>query len=715
MGLLCLAVPMVFFGASQPVRAAAPCTWMDRSKTPDRRAHELLAAMTLDEKITMVHGNGDIFVYYGMAGHIPANPVLCIPDLTLNDGPAGVGDGQPATTAFPSPILRAATWDPALQRRFGDALGWESWHKGVGVMLAPNLNLARVPMNGRNFEAFGEDPYLSGWTAAAEIQGIQQNNVIATAKHYAENSQETNRNTISEDVDARTLHELEGQAFEIALEQGKPGSVMCSYNLVNSAWACENPALLTTLLKQEYGFDGFVMSDWGATHSTVPAANAGLDMEMWDGTYFGAPLKQAVQDGQVPLSRLNDMVLRILRAMFRVGVFDRPPSPEPDAYAADVATPAHAALARELAEQGTVLLKNDGPVLPLTGLGKTIAVIGFGAGPDGAPAVYGGGGSSHIPEAGFYPNVVSPLQGITQRGLANGDRVVYADGSVTADAVAAASAADVALVFVNDAEGEGSDRSSLKLQGGTCALLACTYSPVDQDQLVASVAAANPRTVVVLNTGAPVLMPWVDSVPAIVEAWYPGIEDGNAIAAVLFGDVNPSGKLPQTFPKSQSDLPTQTPDQYPGVNGHAVYSEGLDMGYRWYDAKGIQPLFAFGHGLSYTTFGYSGLSVKKVAGGNVSVTFTLKNTGLRPGAEVAQVYVGDPPSNGEPPKQLKGYRKVLLQPGESSQVTLTLDPRAFAYWQNRWLVSGGTYTMFVGSSSRDIRLQGTVSLGKKAL
>jgi beta-glucosidase len=691
---------------------------MDTSKTPDQRAHELLAAMTLDEKITMVHGNGDIFVYYGMAGHIPANAALCIPDVTLNDAGAGVGDGQPNTTAFPAAIDQAATWDPTLQRRFGDALGWEAWHKGINIMLAPDLNVARVPMNGRNFEAFGEDPFLSGTTAAAEIQGIQQNAVIATAKHYAANSQETNRNTISEDVDPRTFHELEGQAFDIAITQGKPGSVMCSYNLVNSVWACENPTLLTTILKKEYGFDGFVMSDWGATHSTVPSANAGLDMEMYDGTYFGAPLKQAIADGQVPLSRLNDMVLRILRSMFRVGVFDRPAAPEPGAFAADVATPADATLAREVAEQGTVLLKNNGPILPLNGLGKKIAVIGQPAGPVGAPYSYGGGGSSHVPEAGFYPNVVSPLQGITQRGLANGDTVTYADGSVTADAVTAATAADVAIVFANDAEGEGTDRPSLTLQGGTCSLLACAYSPVDQDQLVASVVAANPHTIVVLDTGGPVLMPWAGAVPGIVEAWYPGIEDGNAIAAILFGDVNPSGKLPQTFPKAQSDLPTQTPEQYPGVNGHAVYSEGLNVGYRWYDAKGVAPLFAFGHGLSYTSFAYSGLVVKKLAGGNVSVAFTLKNTGTRPGAEVAQVYVGDPPSSSEPPKQLKSYQKVFLQPGQTSQVSLTLDPRAFAYWatsQNGWAIGGGTYTLLVGSSSRDIRLQGTVNVGKKTL
>ena len=301
--------------------------------------------MTIDDKITMVHGDGNIFIYYGMAGHIPANAQLCIPDLTLNDAGDGVGDGQLNTTAFPAAIDQAATWDPALQRRFGAALGWEAWHKGIDIMLAPDLNLARIPMNGRNFEAFGEDPILSGTTAAAEIQGVQQNNVIATAKHYAENSQETNRNAVSEDVDPRTLHELEGQAFELALKQGRPGAVMCSYNEVNSVYACENPTLLTTVLKNQFGFDGFVMSDWGATHSTAPAANAGLDMEMWDGTYFGDPLKQAVESGQVPMSRLDDMVLRILRSMFRVGVFDNPPASEPDAYHADVATPDDALVA----------------------------------------------------------------------------------------------------------------------------------------------------------------------------------------------------------------------------------------------------------------------------------------------------------------------------------------------------------------------------------
>ena len=705
--LCAAAIPAGLISTTSSARASAQCPWMDTSKSANQRAQLLLNAMSLDDKITMVHGDGNIFIYYGMAGHIPANAALCIPDLTLNDAGAGVGDGQLGTTPFPAPIDQAATWDPSLQRQFGNALGWEAWHKGIDIMLAPDLNVARVPMNGRNFEAFGEDPYLSGLTAAAVIQGVQQQNVIATAKHYAENSQETNRNTISEDVDQRTYHELEGQAFELAVKQGHPGAVMCSYNLINGAYACENPQTLTTILKQQYGFDGFVMSDWGATHSTVPSANAGLDMEMFQGTYFGQPLKDAVASGQVPLSRLNDMVLRILRSMFRVGVFDNPPAPEPDAYHADVATPDDALLARQISEQGTVLLKNQGGVLPLSGTGKTIAVIGQPGG-DGAAFAYGGAGSSHVPEAGNYPYVVSPLQGIQQRALASNDKVLYADGSVTADAVAAATAADVAIVFANDSETEGVDRADLTLSNGACELIACGPATYDQNQLISSVAAANPHTVVVLDSGGPVLMPWLSSVQGLLEAWYPGVEDGNAIAALLFGDVNPSGKLPETFPMSQADLPTNTPEQYPGVNGHAVYSEKLDVGYRWYDARNIAPLFPFGFGLSYTTFGYSGLSVSSTKSAGVTVSFTLSNTGSRAGAEVAQVYVGYPSSAGEPPHQLRGYQKVFLAPGESKAVSVTLAPQAFAYWdtsRNAWTVAGGTYQVLVGGSSRNLPLQ----------
>jgi beta-glucosidase len=404
--------------------------------------------------------------------------------------------------------------------------------------------------------------------------------------------------------------------------------------------------------------------------------------------------------------------------MFADGVFDDPAAAEPNAYANDVERPDDITLARTIAEDGAVLLKNAGGVLPLRGTGKKIAVIGPVAGPQGVQNVYNGSGSSHVPEAGGKADVVSPLQGITQRGLGNGDAVVYADGSSTVDAVAAATAADVAVVFAGQEDSEGVDRANLQDTYTVCQLVACQTLPIDQDKLISSVAAANPNTIVVLNTGGPVLMPWLDQVKGVFEAWYPGQEDGNAIAALLFGDVSPSGKLPETFPRSEADLPTRTAQQYPGVNGHATYSEGLDVGYRWYDAKSIAPLFPFGYGLSYTTFGYSNLVLRAASDGSVAVSFSLKNTGTRTGAEVAQVYVGDPSTAGEPPKQLKSYRKVLLEPGQAQTVSLSLDPRSFAVWdtgRHAWVVPGGKYTVSIGSSSRDVRLSAPVSVPRRVL
>jgi beta-glucosidase len=700
--------------------ATAQCPWMDATQSPDQRAGELVGAMTLDQKLSMLHSaEPDMLAYYGTAGHVAAIPGLCVPDLVLNDAGAGVGDGQVNTTAFPAGIAQAASWDPNVQQQFGAGLGWEAWHKGINVMLAPGVNIDRVPMNGRNFEYASEDPYLAGQTGAAVIRGIQSQNVIATVKHLAANNQETNRMTVSADVDERTLHEIYLPAFETAVNQGKAGAVMCSYNQLNSVYACENPALLTDVLKKEFGFSGFVMSDWGATHSTVAAANAGLDMEMAgsnNGQYFGDALKTAVINGQVSMTRLNDMVTRIVRSAFADGLFDHPAAAEPDGFAAVVNTPAEATLARTIAEQGTVLLKNKDGLLPLDGQGKKIALIGQAAGAAGAEQAYGGGGSSHVPLAGAVP-VVSPQQGITQRGAANGDTVVYADGTSVADAVAAAKAADVAIVYANDSETEGTDRTNLGLNYGTCSLVACAQFPVSQDQLIGAVAEANPNTIVVLNTGGPVRMPWLGQVKSVVEAWYPGQEDGNAAAAVLFGDVNPSGKLPETFPVSENDLPTQTTAQYPGVNGHATYSEGLQVGYRWYDSQNIAPLFPFGHGLSYTTFSYSGLRVSRTSSG-ASVTMTITNTGTRAGAEVAQVYLAAPAAAGEPPKQLKGYQKVFLNPGQARSVTVPVDSRAFAQWdttKHTWLITPGTYQILVGSSSRDIRAQSSLTMPAKTL
>ena len=551
----------------------------------------------------------------------------------------------------------------------------------------------------------------------AEINGLQQNPVIADVKHFAGNNQETNRMSSSSDISERTLHEIYLPAFEASVKPGDVGSLMCSYNLVNTVYACENDPILNGVLKGTFGFQGFVVSDWGATHSTIPAANNGLDMEMdiVPGSHFGSALKTAVQAGQVPMSRLDDMVLRILRSMFKFGIFDHPVPgtslAQAAAYAASVDTPAAAQVARQAAAAGIVLLKNEGGVLPLTGGGKKIAVIGQPAGP-GAEFFYNGQGSSHVPEAGFKP-VVSPLQGMQTAALGNGDTVLFADGSVTADSVAAATAADVAVVFAYDGESEGVDRSTLALTNDHCSLLGCVQTGYDQNALVRSVAAANRNTVVVLTTGGPVLMPWLPQVEGVVEAWYPGQEMGNAIADVLFGAVNPSGKLPQTFPRSEADLPTNTPAQYPGVNLHVSYSEGLDVGYRWYDDKNIDPLFPFGHGLSYTTFRYTNLAITPAptAGGQAVVSFEVANTGSVAGAEVPQVYVGAPPVNlvGEPNKQLRGFDKVSLRPGQSRHVSVTVDSRSVSYWNTAvhdWAVEPGCHPVLVGSSSRDIRLQG---------
>ncbi len=713
--------------ASLSARAAGCSAWMDTSKTADQRAGELLAVMTNTEKATLTQFQGVIFTHGGAAGFIGGSPSLCIPDLVLNDAGQGVGDAMIGTTAFPAPIAQAASWDSAMQQAFGAELGNQAWNRGVNVQLAPALETNRVVLNGRNFEYFSEDPYLSGQVGAAASRGIQSQHVIATIKHYIANSQETARNSDSSDVDERTLHELYLPQYEAAIQQGGAGSVMCSYNRINSVYACENRDTLTTDLKQQIGFPGFVMSDWGATHSTAASANNGLDMEMnaTSPTYFGSTLVTAVQNHQVSQQRLDDMARRILREMFAVGLFDHPPTAEPEAQASVVDTPAANALAGQIAAEGIVLLKNQDGILPLASPAKRIAAIGGPAGPAEALFTYNGAGSSHIPEAGYKPNVISPLAGMQTLGATKNDVVTYADGSAPqfADAIAAATAADVAVVFVYDQSGEGADRASLSLplNGTTCGLLVCVQgNGYNQDALVEAVANANPNTVVVLETGAPVLMPWLNKVKGVVEAWYPGQDEGDAIASVLFGDVNPSGKLPQSFPASVADLPLlANPKQYPGVNvagdaigPHSRYTEGLDVGYRWYDDHGIQPLFPFGHGLSYTTFSYGNLQVMSgpTAGEPAQVAFDVTNSGSRAGAEVAQLYVGAPPVNyaGEPLKQLRGYSRVVLAPGQTQHVVLPVSARAVSYWDtgsHRWQTENGCHPILVGSSSRDIRLQ----------
>jgi beta-glucosidase len=716
-GLLLPGVVLIATGTAAPGRAASCGPWMDASQSPDQRAHELLNVMTIQQKDQLLVGTGD-FYYYGAADEIPGIPALCIPNQVFNDEGQGLSDGQQNVTAFPSGMNDAATWDGGLAYGFGQAIGTQAWQKGINVWLAPGIDIGRVPMNGRTFEYYGEDPYLSGQTAAAVVRGAQSEHVIATAKHYAANDQETNRMTVSADVDERTLEEISLPAFEAAVKQGGVGAVMCAYNRVNSVYACENPDLLTKYLDQ-FGFSGYVMSDWGATHSTVNAANAGLDQEhnIFPGQFFGSALVTAVQNGQVSMARFDDMVLRVLRSMFRIGLFEDPAAPEPQGYAADVDTPQADATALRLSEEGTVLLKNGGGILPLTATGQRIALIGSAAGA-GATSVYNGGGSGQVVSAA--PKVVTPYQGIQQRALANLDTVTYTDGSSIEDAVVAAKAADVAIVYGYYTESEGSDIPNLSLNSSSCSLFGCLPGASNQDQMIAAVAAANPHTIVVLNTGGPALMPWLDQVPGVLEAWYPGQEDGNAIAALLFGDVNPSGKLPMTFPRSMSDLPTQTQAQYPGVSEpgdtvgpHVIYSEGLNVGYRWYDDMGIQPLFPFGYGLSYTSFSYKNLRVKaaRSASGTATVSFTVTNTGSRAGAEVPQLYVGAPADNyaQEPLKQLRGYARVTLQPGQSLRVSLPVTLRAVSYWStasHSWQPETGCHPVLVGGSSRDVRLQG---------
>ena len=700
------------------------CPWMNTSLSPNQRAEMLLGAMSLSQKVSMTYQQVPIATHFGAAGYIAGIPSLCIPDLVFNDAGQGVGDAQTQTTAFPAPIAQSSSWDPALQYAFGRALGQEAWQKGIDVQLAPGIETDRIPMNGRNWEYMSEDPYLAGQAGAAIVRGVQSEHVIVTLKHFIANSQETDRGTgsatDSSDLNKRTLEEIYAPQYDVAIKQGGAMGVMCSYNRINSVYSCQNPRTLGGVLEKQFGFEGFVVSDWGATHSTVASAKAGLDIEMnlAPGTYFGPALQTAVQHGQVSIATLNGMVLRILRAMFTVGVFDHPPAAQPGAFAADVSTPAHVALARQISEEGTVLLKNADGVLPLSGRDKTIALIGTDAGPAGAENEYNGQGSGHVPEIGdgTVP-VVSPLVAMLQRASSAGDTILPADGTAGLDAVAVAKAASVAVVVVGDSESEGIDRKNLTLTGGLCVLVTCTPQPYDQNHLISEVAAANPNTILVLDTGGPVLMPWLPKVKGVLEAWYPGQQDGNALAALLFGDVDPSGHLPETFPASMAQLPIRSAAQWPGVTvtgdsvgPHSSYSERLLVGYRWYQAEHYKPLFPFGFGLSYTSFRFSRLSVSP-ARRFVTVRFTLTNTGARAGADVAQVYVGDPKSTGEPPLQLKGYQRATLAAGHSRRVTVSLPETSFAYWSTRlgtWVVARGRYGIYVGDSSASLPLHAFV-------
>jgi beta-glucosidase len=808
----------------------APATTADVEK----RVDSLVSKMTLEEKIEMIGGVNDFYT----------RPIkrLGIPSLRMSDGPMGVHD-YGLTTAYPAGIALAASWDTDLVQRFGVSMGKDARARGVHFILGPGMNIYRAPMCGRNFEYFGEDPFLASKIAVAAIQGIQSQRVIATAKHFAGNNSEFARMTLSSNIDERTLREIYLPAFESSVKDAKVGAVMDAYNLVDGIYMTQNNYLNNEILKKEWGFNGILMSDWGATHDGVGAAIGGLDLEMPSPTFMnGNALLPALKEGKLQLATLDDKVRRILRKAIEFGFFDQPQT--------DTEIPTFSQegrqVALEAARGGIVLLKNSGNLLPLNASKvKTIAVIG----PDAYPAVPSGGGSAETKPF----SAVSFLEGISNR-LGTKARVLYAVDTPNLDEVfeqsefvttpggesglkgeyfsndalngspamvrtdqhihfdwgegsfapnqpidhfsvrwtgyfvpkesgdytffssaddgvrlyigeeaviddwqphaqtvdnyarhfeagqaykirfeyfeavgsaiagfgvtraesfigratkAIAAKADAVIICVGfdpKTESEGSDRT-FQLPGG-------------QDELIRQISAVNKNTIVVLTAGGNVDMTqWVDRVPAILHAWYSGQEGGTALAQILFGDYSPSGKLPVSFERRWEDNPTFH-SYYPAKGESQVqYSEGVFVGYRHYDRAQTKPLFAFGHGLSYTTFEYSGLSVTPRAGNlnePITVSFEIKNMGQREGAEVAELYVGDSHASvPRPVKELKGFAKLNLKPGESRRVTLTLDRRAFSFYDVKkkdWSAEAGEFTILVGGSSDDIRLQDKFTL-----
>ncbi|HEV3172199.1 MAG TPA: discoidin domain-containing protein [Actinocrinis sp.] len=674
-----------------PQPAPGGCPWLNEPNVAvSTRVAQLMGAMTQDQKDHLLFGDGSSTYI----GQIQGQSALCIPNVNLEDGPAGVGDGLGGVVQFPDGEVAAATFDTGYEHNFGVAAGQEFAAKGVNVSLGPTINIVRDPRWGRSYETFGEDPYLTGEIVSADVQGMQSQGVMAMVKHAAAYNIEQPDGPGSGGgyvvVDPRTLQEIYLPGFQTAIEKGGAAAIMCAYSNVNGEYSCQNPSIENIGLYQQAGFQGFISSDWGAIHDTVQSANAGETIEMPFGGFFGPNLETAVANGQVTQATFDTMVSRVLTQMFRFGMFDHAPTGSTTAI---VAEPAHLATALQGDEEGTVLLKNNG-VLPLNPNGtESIAIIGSDA---SSGAITGGAGSGSATSSGTY----DPLYSIQQRTAGTHVTVSYNDGSNQASAVALAQSSNVAIVFAADNYGhEESDNTTLNL-------------PNNQDALISAVAQANPNTIVVLNDNSAILMPWLNQVAGVFEGFYQGQEYGQSIAALLFGDVNPSGHLPITFPTSLTALPANTAAQWPGTGGTVQYSEGLDVGYRWYDANNVTPLFPFGFGLSYTSFSFSNLQVGALNNGHATVTATVTNTGSRAGTEVAQLYVGDPASVGEPPHQLKGFQRIALNPGASGTVTFTVTAHDLAHWDttsSNWIASAGGYQILVGDSSRNLPLSGTLN------
>ncbi|CAL9634449.1 Beta-hexosaminidase [Streptomyces sp. enrichment culture] len=797
--------------------AAAGAGGHPRAATaPGTRVDDLVARLTLPEKVSLLHGASDPHPL-GQAGHVPGVPRLGIPPLRLSDGPAGVRVAARAT-ALPAPVLLAAAFDPGLARRYGQVIGREGRALGQDVLLSPMVNLIRTPYAGRNFETFAEDPLLAADLVAAETEGIQGEGLIATVKHFALNNQEKDRETVDVRVGERALHEVYLRAFEAAVA-ARTGAVMAAYNKVGGIHAGENADLLTGVLRERWGFDGLVMSDWSATHSTAAALAAGLDLEMPDGKHYGAPLLKAVTDGTVPEAHVDRAVRRVLTVMDRFGLLDADPPPRPARDAA-----AGAAVAREVAEAGATLLRNERGTLPLVP-GRTVAVIG----PTGDRPLVGGGGSAHVvPDRADRPldaigaraarvtyalgedvfgkrlpaGALAPAADTDSRHVPAGETWTY-DGTLTvpkadewtfllhysaeptrrpevrlgdenlfplapgyteyfpgglvtaapdglavrrrtlrltagrhrlritaaggkdgqtfrlrritgatraadvAEAVRAARAADDVVLFAYEDATEGQDRTALALPGG-------------QDRLIDAVTRANPRTTVVLNTSSAVTMPWLARTGAVLQMYYPGQEGAAATAAVLYGECDPGGRLTQTFPADGDRHPVAgDPRRYPGTDGTVEYTEGVHIGHRWYDARGVRPLFPFGHGLSYTSFAYTDPAARPVRGGGLDVSFTVRNTGRRDGVTVAQVYLGPSPDLrlDQPVRALAGYRRLALRAGERRRVTVRVTSRTLSCWDPRrhdWVLGTGRRAVWIGASSADLRLRTGADAGAPA-
>lgn len=709
--------------------ASAPAQpWTSPKLSPDKRADLVLDRLSLDQQIGLLHGSMPAFMgpkkpphVLISAGYFPGLPEYGIPELTESDASLGIsnaGRKDDDATALPSGVALAATWDPKAAYAAGAMIGKQARQKGFNVLLAGGVNLLRDPRNGRNFEYLGEDPLLAGTLAGHTIRGVQSNHIVSTVKHFALNDQETGRMVMSAEIDEAAFRESDLLAFEIAIETGHPGSVMCAYNRVGGVYACENPFLLTDVLRTDWNYPGWVMSDWGAVHG-VAAAKAGLDQESGQQldrqVFFDAPLKGAVASGEVSKARVRQMAHRYLRSLFAVGVMEHP------VLAGGLDTAADSLVTQRAAEQAIVLLKNDANLLPLLKTVGRIAVIG---GHADVGVVSGGGSSQVIPTGsvafpkpkgapqwggGQVYHPTAPLAAIKAR--APGAEVTFNDGADLAAAAALAKSADVVVVFATQWSTEGMDIAA-KLDGA-------------QDALIDRVAAANRKTVVVLETAGPVAMPWQGQAGAILEAWYPGGRGGEAIAKVLFGEVNPQGRLPMTFPASESQFARP---ELPGADQHIVetltpstakpfdvtYTEGSDVGYRAFAKSGETPLYPFGYGLSYSAFRYSGLTV--TGGKTLTAKFTVTNTGKRAATDTPQVYLTAAPKRTQ--QRLIGWSKVSLKPGEARAVTVTAPQRMLANWDasaHGWRLDGGAYRLVMGPDAATPTLSGSAKVAAALL